>query len=210
MNKLLLVLLTMCTVGFSSSCQSSVDAPMEIAGFVLGENIERYKDRIDMSSVIPVQHSEYLSEVDIKPVEGFRSGYIGFGNCSAPGRIVRFKMKYAYSDKEFYDKIFELFKKRYGEPDEWKGNAFHTFVAWKWSLRDAHNNAVSMILQHGMEEDEEHTTGNTLKLTNWTYVDEEHKCYDEKHPETAEKVDLNVKSRSQLKFPEDYERLVPK
>ena len=37
-------------------------------------------------------------------------------------------------------------EKRYGEPKEWRGNAFGTLRTWKWSLKSADGQPVSLIL----------------------------------------------------------------
>ena len=169
---------------------SFADAPHQIAGFTLGANINQYQHLLRMDSVIPIRHLECLSEVETKPIEGYKNGYILFGNCREPGRIVKIKMKYAYSDRAFYDQLLNIFKKKFGPPSEWRGDAFQTLISWKWSFTDKDHNKISMILQHYTGEDEEYTSGNSLKLSVTTAIEKERQCYEMKEPgslETARK-----------------------
>jgi hypothetical protein len=119
---------------------------------------------------------------------------------------VRIKLKYANPDKKFFNELLKRFKKRFGEPDEWRGDPFHVIVAWKWSFRDKDNNSISMILQHSM--DEEQKFGNSVKLTNTTFIEKERSCYERKHPESAK----SSKSKSSVKkklTEADYQRFIP-
>ena len=68
--------------------------PKKIGGFVLGDNIADYEDRLEMQTALPIRYSEYLREVEIKKIKGFKSGLIWYGACNSPGRIVRIKLKY--------------------------------------------------------------------------------------------------------------------
>ena len=77
-------------------------APHEVGGFVLDRNIEIYKDRVIMDTALPVRYAENMEEVEIKFTDGFKSGLIAYGTCARPGHIVRIKLKYADSSKDFY------------------------------------------------------------------------------------------------------------
>ena len=61
-----------------------------------------------METALPVRYYESFQEVEIKPVEGFKSGLIGYGTCQKPGLIVRIKLKYEDSSKSFFKKLLEL------------------------------------------------------------------------------------------------------
>jgi hypothetical protein len=159
-------------------------APLQIAGIQLGANIDQYKDILQMGTVLPVRHMEYLSEAELKPsFEGYRSGYIFYGNCEKPGRIVKVKLKYERDDQEFFDSLLKQFKKKFGEPTQYRGDAFRAFIAWKWSFTDKDKNKISMILQHNSSDVEEYTTGNSLKLTAISLVEKEARCHEQKNPE---------------------------
>jgi hypothetical protein len=187
---------------------SLAQAPHQVGGFTLGKNIADYTEMLNMDSALPMRHMEYLKEVEIKEMEGFKSGLIWYGTCARPGQIVRIKLKYADSTKKFYRKLLELCKERFGEPTEWRGDAFRVVIAWKWSFTDSENNHISMILQHNTK-DEEEKKGNVIKLTLWNLMEEEHLCFEKKHPE------LRKKSRKQGhgkrgRGPVNWDRFVPR
>ncbi len=90
----------------------------------MGTNLNEISDKVDMGSALPLWRSEYLAKVSLKPIEGYRSGYVLYGNCKNNGRIIRIKMTYENDSKEFYDRLRSLLGKRYGKSSEWRGNPF--------------------------------------------------------------------------------------
>lgn len=188
--------------------QGSADnAPHKIGGFALGEQISAFVDLVRMQSAMPIRDQQSLQIVEIADLEGYKSGNIAFGNCARPGQIVRIKLKYENPDKEFYNELLDQYKKRFGEPDEWRGDPFHVIIAWKWSFKDRDNNKISLTLQHSR--DEEYKWGNSVKLTNTTLVEQERTCYDKKHPhKSAGQKGKTSAKRRELKA-EDYQRFVP-
>ena len=177
MKKLSLYLVAMITLVFSGVCFAQ--APHEIAGFALGRNIDEIKDRLDMSTDLPIRHRESLREVEIKKTKWFKSGLITYSTCTKPGQIVRIKLKYAESSKKFYETLLKRFKKEFGEPSEWRGDPFHIFLDWKWSFTDKDGNRISLHLQHNTRDAEE-KIGNAVKLTSRSALDAEWKCHEEK------------------------------
>jgi len=157
--------------------------PSQIGGFVLGGNISEYNDRVKMESAMPIRFAEYLTEVETKEIDDFRSGLVSYGNCVVPGRIFRIKLKYADSTKKFYETLLKHYKTRFGEPQEWRGDPFHVLIAWKWSFTDSKNNQTSMILQHNTKDDEE-KLGNAVKITLTTLLEQERICFEKKYPES--------------------------
>ena len=176
-----IIILTVFGVLFLFSRVGLAQAPSQIAGFVLGGNFSEFKEKVQMETVLPIRYREYLMEVEIKRIEGFKSGLVWFGTCNEPNRIVRIKLKYADSSKKFYNKLLERFKQRFGEPDEWRGDPFHVVIAWKWSFIDSERNPISMILQHNTLDAEE-KKGNALKMTLTDLINQEHLCHEKKHP----------------------------
>ena len=77
------------------------EAPHQVGGFVLNQNIKKFEDRVIMDTALPVRHAENIEEVEIKFTQGFKSGLIAYGTCARPGNIVRIKLKYADSSKKF-------------------------------------------------------------------------------------------------------------
>ncbi len=183
---------------------------LSIAGFVMGTNIKQYQDLVRMDSVLSIRHLEFLNEVETKKLEGYKNGYITFGTCAHPGRIVKVKLKYEIQDRWFFDELLSRFKKKYGEPSEWKGDPFQTLIAWKWSVKDAQNAKVTMILQHYSGDDEEYTRGNSLRITMRDLIAEERRCYEKAHPEAPrENETATVKLSPQERDSLDYRRFIP-
>ena len=203
MKKLSLYLTVLITLFFSGVCFA--EAPHEIAGFVLGKNIDGIKDRLDMSTDLPVRRRESLREVEIKKTDWFKSGLITYGTCIDAGQIVRIKLKYAESSKKFYKTLLKRFKKRFGEPSEWRGDPFHIFLDWKWSFTDKDGNRISLHLQHNTRDAEE-KIGNAVKLTSRTALEAEWKCHEEK---TASKS-AGKKKKTKQKGPVDWELFIPR
>jgi hypothetical protein len=168
MIKILVVVLTL--FFFSVAGIALADAPHQVGGFVLNQNIKAYEDRVIMDTALPVRYAENIEEVEIKFTQGFKSGLIAYGTCAKPGNIVRIKLKYADSSKQFYKDVLKRFKKRFGEPDEYRGDPFHIVVAWKWSFVDQQNHRISLILQHNAL-DEEEKKGNSVKITDITLME---------------------------------------
>ncbi len=183
-------------------------APQQIAGIRLGASLDQYKSILQMATALPVRHMEYISEVELKPsFEGYRSGYIFYGNCEKPGRIVKIKLKYDRNDKEFFDELLSRFKQKFGNPDQYRGDAFRAFVAWKWSFKDKDGNNVSMILQHNSADVEEYTRGNSVKLSATSLIEKEAKCEELKNPEPQQQK--HAKGERRAKEPVDFKRLIP-
>lgn len=181
--------------------------PHGVGGFVLGKNIEDYRDRVRMDTSLPIRYMEYIREVQIRPLRGFKSGIIAYGTCVQPGRIVRIKLKYADSSKDFYKKLLKIFKERFGEPSEWRGDAFHVVIAWKWSFVDEEKNRISLTLQHNTK-DEEEKIGNSVKITMTNLLEDELRCYREKHPGYKRPAE---EQQGQMKWQkEDMEQFIPR
>jgi hypothetical protein len=183
MPKIMLWVSALAIFIWPSICPAA-EAPHELAGFVLGGKIMDYKDRIELDSVLPVRYLESLKEVEIKAIQGYKTGLISYTTCVTPQRITRIKLKYADASRAFYDALLKRFRKRFGEPDEYRGDPFHVVIAWKWAFMDENNNDISLILQHNTR-DEEEKQGNSVKLTMWNLFKQEIRCFEKKHPEPA-------------------------
>ena len=186
---------------------SADKTPKQIAGLVLGEQIATFVDLVQMETAIQLRDRKYLREVRIREIDGYRSGTVSFGNCNKPGQIVRIKLKYEYSDKKFYNELLDQFKKKFGEPDEWRGDPFHVIIAWKWSFTDEDNNKISLILQHSRDED--YKWGNSVKFTNTTLLEQEQNCYQKKHSgKSGSRKGKPSSKRKKLKE-KDFQRFIP-
>ena len=155
--------------------------PHEVAGFVLNTDISLYKDRVDMHTAMPVRYREYLKEVQISHVPGFKTGIITYGTCAFPDRIVKIRLKYLDYSKAFFEELLEKFKERFGRDPEWKGDPFNVVIAWKWSFVDKDGNRISLILQHNVL-NEEQKLGNVVKLSMRNLIAAERACFEKKYP----------------------------
>jgi hypothetical protein len=183
----------------------AAEVPHELAGFFLGGEMNDYKDLVKLDTILPIRYFETLKEVEIKEKEGFKTGLITFGTCSEPWKIVRFKFKYTDSSKKFYNELLKRFKKRFGEPNEWRGDPFHIVLAWKWSFIDKGNNSISLILQHNTR-DQEEKQGNSIKMTMWNLIEKETRCYEKKRAETVKKSSKTGRKSKKV----DWDKLIPR
>ena len=186
---------------------SADKAPSTMAGITLGEQIATFIDLVQMETSIVLRDRQYLREVRIREIDGFKSGTVDFGTCSKPGQIVRIKLKYEYESKHFYDELLEKFKKKFGEPDDWRGDPFHVIIAWKWSFRNEKGNRISLILQHSRDED--YKWGNSVKITNTSLMAEERLCYEKKHDEEGDNEETRSSYKKRILSEKDFQRFIP-
>ena len=163
------------------------DAPHQVAVFKLNSNIADVKDYVIMETALPIRYLENIEEVEIKPIEGLKSGLIAYASCAAPGHIVRIKLKYKDASRKFYDKILKQIKRKYGDPGEYRGDPFQILIGWKWSLVDKDGNRISMTLQHNSMDTEE-KMGNAIKLTMTSLIEKDRRCYKVKALDKREKL----------------------
>lgn len=180
----------------------AADVPDQLAGLTLGGMVQDFKDLVRMETMLPLRFSPFIHEVETVDIPGYKYGLLWIGNCDSPGRIVRIKMKYANSSEKFYQELLTRFKKRFGEPDEWRGDPFHIVIAWKWSFKDEKGNDISMILEHNTRDVAE-TMGNSLKLTMWNLIEQEKQCYQRKNPE-------ETKEEKRPRRQPDWDQLIPR
>jgi len=178
MKKVLLIIVPIIVL-LAGGVYSAQKVPHEVGGFALGKDISRYGNNLDTGSDLPIRHMESIREMEIVHVEGFKSGLVAYGTCDAPGKIIRIKLKYEDSRRKTYEQLLKRFKKRFGEPDEWRGDPFGIVLAWKWSFIDSQNQKISLILQHNTRDVEE-KIGNAVKLTVTSQLEKELECQNKK------------------------------
>jgi hypothetical protein len=157
----------------------AADAPHQVAVFKLNSNISDVKDYVIMETALPIRYMENIEEVEVKPIEGIKSGLIAYATCAAPGQIVRIKLKYKDSSKKFFDKLLKQIKAKFGEPDQYRGDPFHILISWKWSFVDEKGNRISLTVQHNSM-DTEVKMGNAIKLSLSDLIEEDQRCYQTK------------------------------
>lgn len=193
-----------CLAGAVHAAHSIV--PHQVGGFVLGDPIEKYKDSVDFSSRMNVRYREYLYEVEIKSLQGFKSGLIAVSNCADPGKIIRIKLKYEDDGKDFFNELLKRYKARFGKPTEYQGDPFRVVIVWKWRFIDEDQNQINLVLQHNLL-DEDEKIGNTVKMTYMTPMEKERECFLEK--ERRKSVPVKEKKRRPTILT-DWDRLIPK
>lgn len=175
MKKLYLIL----TLSFPGICIAQT--PTQIGGISLGADIHDYDRYIKTQTTLPIRFMEYLDEVELDRLPGFKSGYLAYGNCAEPGKIVRIKLKYRDSSKAFFKELLQKVKDRFGKPDKWLGDPFHVITAWQWSFSE-NGQKVELYLQHNLS-DEEQKLGNSIKLTLSNSILQEQSCFTENFPD---------------------------
>ncbi|MGD1972420.1 MAG: hypothetical protein PVH37_07940 [Desulfobacterales bacterium] len=186
MKKRLLFISILAYLGTAGICLAG-EAPHQVSVFVLNRNIADFKDYVIMETALPIRYMENIKEVEVKRTKGFKSGLIAYASCTAPGHIVRIKLKYQDSSKTFFENLLEGIKKKYGDPDEYRGDPFQILIAWKWSFIDQEGNRISLTLQHNSQ-DAEQKRGNAIKLTMTNLIEEDQRCYKIKELDHREKL----------------------
>ncbi len=159
---------------------SLAEMPTRIGGFTLNTDIEQYQALLKTETTLPIRFMEAIKEVEVHGSSGFKSGYVAYGSCAAPGKIVRIKLKYRDSSKRFYEKLLKSYREKYGKP-RWLGDPFHVVSTWKWSFGEG-DERVDLYLQHNLS-DKEEKFGNSVKLTMVNMVENEMHCFVEKNPD---------------------------
>lgn len=167
--------------------------PLEINGFKLGASIEEYDF---------INYRNYLKEVVVDNIGGFRRGSIAYGTCERPGEIIRIKLKYKDNTRKFYKQLLKRYTKKFGKPEEFTGDSFGIVLSWKWRFQDKDNNYISLTLQHNQKNLNE-TVGNMVKLSMPDRIEAERKCF------------LKTCEESKIQCPasmmgEDWDNLIPK
>ena len=170
-----------------------ITVPLEINGFKLGGSLKDYEF---------LKQRNYLKEVMVNDIGGFRRGVISFGNCERQGEVVKIKLKYKDDTHKFYKQLLKRFKKKFGNPEEFTGDAFGIVLSWKWRFRDKDNNYISLTLQHNKKNQEE-TMGSMVKLSMPDRIEAERKCF------------LNICETEKIACPvnmmsDDWDHLIPK
>ena len=186
MKKFIIIFLNIAAV-FVCGTGLAGDAPQQIGVFALNQNISEFKDYVIMETALPIRHMENIEEVELKAMEGIKSGLIGYATCTAPGHIVRIKLKYQDPSKKFYEELLKRIKKKFGKPDQYQGDPFHIVISWKWSFIGKKNERITMTLQHNTMDTEE-KVGNSIKLTNRSLIEEDLKCYKAKALDQRQKL----------------------
>lgn len=169
------------------------NVPHEINGFRLGASIDEYEF---------ISYSNYLKEVIVEDIGGFRKGEISYGVCERPGEIVRIKMKYKDSSRKFYKQLIKLYEEKFGKPEEFTGDTFGIVLEWKWRFTDKNNNYITLSLQHNLKDIDENI-GNMVKLTMPDRIEAERQCFNKQCDIKKQLCPVSMQS-------ENWENMIPR
>lgn len=181
---------------------SFASTPTQVGGFVLNTDIADYELLIKSETTQPIRFNEALNEAETHRIPGFKSGYIAYGTCATPGKVVRIKLKYENSSKDFYEKLLETFEERFGKP-KWLGDSFHVVSIWKWSFEE-NGTQVDLYLQHNLGKKDQ-KLGNSVKMTMQNLVKDELDCFEKKYPDFRQSNGAQIDENSL-----EWEDLLPK
>lgn len=167
--------------------------PQEINGIRLGASIDEYEF---------LTYNNYVKEVIINDIGGFRRGEISYGTCDRPGEIIRIKMKYKDSSRKFYNELLTRYRQKFGKPDEFTGDAFGIVLEWKWRFTDKDGRYITLSLQHNQKNIDENI-GNMVKLTMPDRIVAERECF-------LKQCQVDQKACPAAMMEESWENMIPR
>ncbi len=170
-------------VAFADNSLAADTAPHELAGFKLDSFIGDYDE---ISS-----YHNFLQEIIIRDVDGFRKGSIFYGVCAEPGEIIKMQFKLHNRSLKFFKRLLKLYKNKYGKPHDYVGDTFGEIIAWKWIFHDREDNKITLVLQHN-KEDPGATPGNEIKLQMPDRIQQERECFNKKFSVTENQHNSSV------------------
>lgn len=203
------LVLAVILVSVTGPCAAAGAVPYGVAGVVLDRDIGEFEDRLTPDPPVTVRFQEYLQEVELRPITGVKRAVVAYGTCANPGRVVRIKVKYADSSKEFYNNLLKRFKRRFGEPSEWRGDPFHVLIAWKWSFTDTAGKRISLTLQHNTKDLEE-KMGNAVKMNFSNGLEAEQQCAEAQEAAAGANGGAQTETAADASQKLDWELLIPR
>ena len=170
--------------------------PSAVGGFVLNSSIKNYDTK---------GYANYLNEVIITGLKGFRKGFITSGTCANPDTILRIKLKYEDRSLAFFEELLKRYKQAFGSKPEFSGDRFGNVKSWEWQFADKDGHAIKLVLQHNLKDADE-TIGNMVKLSMPELMNEERECFNKAHAASAE---ANAEAQGGSEGP-DWTVLIPK
>ncbi|WP_419785796.1 hypothetical protein [Pseudodesulfovibrio sp.] len=169
----------------ASSAFAGRGFPLTLAGFTLGQDIDKYSDCCDKLSATPIPDIPFLSEVHLKSdiLPGIRGGSLAFANTRDKDRLVRIKLKFHDRGTALFDKLLAQYKKAFGNPDSYQGDTFRNVIAWQWDF-SKDGQRVCLVLM--WSRDNEIRPGVSIKMTLDSLLDSEYE-YFKKQTEQLEK-----------------------
>ncbi len=186
MKRLSASLFTLAVVLSAVTALCETKTPREIAGLTLGADVKGLEQRLDMSKAVPLWDKPYLTRANILPTKGYRGGYVLFGNCANPGKIVRIKLKYKDKKPGLFQTLGKTLTTRYGDPKPLMSDQGGLYLGMAWKFGDHKIGVTALLLEHSAGDDAESSEGNSIRLTDNALLDQEQACYEanrKKEPE---------------------------
>lgn len=159
--------LLLATTATNTMATTQNKAPVTAGGFTLGSAIDSY----DFKS-----QDNFVKEVIVTDIKGFRKGFITYGTCDRKGEIVRIKLKYDDRSYPFFEKLLKQYKKTFGSDPKYVGGRFGNVKGWKWTFTDKNGQRVTLVLQHNLKNMDE-SVGNMMKLSMPGRLIAERECF---------------------------------
>ena len=166
----LFIIAVMTALAFSTNAQAAT-----IAGIVLGEPIGAIKDRVDFKTALPMWDRPYMSRAKLKKTMGIKSGYVEYGTCTTPNRVLRIKLKYKDDSLDFFAELLKSMVAKFGKPVEWRGNITGTVKGYKWSAT-IDGQQVNITLLRSVSDDTNYTKGNSIRISLPKAIEKEGDC----------------------------------
>lgn len=178
----LLFVLLSTTATTDSIAATKTKAPMTAGGITLGTAIESY----DFKS-----QDNFVKEVLLTDIKGFRKGFITYGTCERQGEILRIKLKYEDRSYPFFEKLLKQYKKTFGSDPKYVGGRFGNVKTWKWTFTNQEGQRVTLVLQHNLKNSDE-SVGNMMKLSMPDRLLAERECFNKASPQQQADTNKNI------------------
>lgn len=179
MKKLLIACIIL--AGLAVTAAHAEEPPSTLAGITLGDDFAKYEELCRMEFYGNSSDILFLKDAPLKhgAIHGVRGGDIYTATCAHPNKVVRIKLKFVDRSKRLFDDLLKRYKKKYGDPDSYKGDAFRNVIVWEWIIKNGER-TVNLSLTYSV--DPEFRPGVTVKMTDVTLLQDDYKCYLSKTP----------------------------
>ena len=179
-HKIFILLWTFMLIAVSTAGLATAETlrPLSAGGFTLGTSINDYSFN---------SRDNFVKEVIVTDIIGFRKGFVTYGTCERPGVILRIRLKYTDKSYHFFEKLLKQYKNKFGAKPKFVGDSFGHVKAWKWVFTAEDGKRVSLTLQHNLKNADE-TIGNMVKLGLPDQLNAERECSNNVDTQTQKDV----------------------
>lgn len=169
------ILIAVSTAGLATT---KPQRPLSAGGFTLGTSINDYSF---------ISRDNFVKEVIVTDIKGFRKGFVTYGTCERPGEILRIRLKYTDKSYHYFENLLKQYKIKFGSKPKFVGDSFGHIKAWKWVFTGEDGKRVTLTLQHNLKNVDE-TIGNMVKLGLPDQIIAERKCSNKVDSQTQKDV----------------------